>query len=93
MSQPPGLAGRADEQAALRGLLLSLGGGMSGALVLRGEPGIGKTTPGVRYTTFRNREDAPAAPPGCPLLGPEGRIRRRGEPCWTRLEASCQVYS
>src|ERR1035438_5901150 len=41
--QPPSLAGRADEQAALRGLLLSLGGGMSGALVLRGEPGIGKT--------------------------------------------------
>jgi DNA-binding CsgD family transcriptional regulator len=43
LSQPPGLVGRADEQAALRGLLLSLGGGMSGALVLRGEPGIGKT--------------------------------------------------
>ena len=41
--QPARLAGRADEQAALRGLLLSLGGGMSGALVLRGEPGIGKT--------------------------------------------------
>jgi hypothetical protein len=51
VSQPPGLAGRADEQAALRGLLLSLGGGMSGALVLRGEPGIGKTTPGARYIT------------------------------------------
>jgi AAA ATPase domain len=43
VTQPPGLAGRADEQAALRGLLLSLGDGMSGALVLRGEPGIGKT--------------------------------------------------
>jgi DNA-binding CsgD family transcriptional regulator len=43
VSQPPGLVGRADEQAALRGLLLSLGSGMSGALVLRGEPGIGKT--------------------------------------------------
>jgi DNA-binding CsgD family transcriptional regulator len=43
MDQPPRLAGRAGEQAALRGLLLSLGGGMSGALVLRGEPGIGKT--------------------------------------------------
>ncbi len=43
MTHPPGLAGRADEQAALRGLLLSLGGGMSGALVLRGEPGTGKT--------------------------------------------------
>ncbi len=43
MSQPRELAGRADEQAALRGLLASLGGGMSGALVLRGEPGIGKT--------------------------------------------------
>jgi tellurite resistance protein len=43
VSQPPGLAGRAAEQAALRGLLLSLGDGMSGALVLRGEPGIGKT--------------------------------------------------
>jgi DNA-binding CsgD family transcriptional regulator len=43
VTQPPGLAGRADEQAALRGLLVSLGGGMSGALVLRGEPGIGKT--------------------------------------------------
>jgi DNA-binding CsgD family transcriptional regulator len=39
----PGLAGRADQQATLRGLLLSLGGGMSGALVLRGAPGIGKT--------------------------------------------------
>jgi DNA-binding CsgD family transcriptional regulator len=43
VTQPPGLAGRADEQAALRSLLLSLGGGMSRALVLRGEPGIGKT--------------------------------------------------
>lgn len=43
MSQPRGLAGRADEQAALRSLLLSLGRGMSVALVLRGEPGIGKT--------------------------------------------------
>jgi MoxR-like ATPase len=43
VAQPPGLAGRADEQAALRGLLLSLGDGMSGSLVLRGEPGIGKT--------------------------------------------------
>jgi len=43
VTQPPGLAGRAEEQAALRGLLLSLSGGMSGALVLRGEPGIGKT--------------------------------------------------
>jgi DNA-binding CsgD family transcriptional regulator/tellurite resistance protein len=43
VAQPTGLAGRADEQAALRGLLLSLGDGMSGALVLRGEPGIGKT--------------------------------------------------
>jgi DNA-binding CsgD family transcriptional regulator len=43
VNQPPGLAGRTDEQAALRGLLLTLGDGMSGALVLRGEPGIGKT--------------------------------------------------
>jgi DNA-binding CsgD family transcriptional regulator len=43
VTQPPGLAGRADEQATLRSLLLSLDDGMSGALVLRGEPGIGKT--------------------------------------------------
>ncbi len=43
VNQPPGLAGRTEEQAALRGLLLTLGDGMSGALVLRGEPGIGKT--------------------------------------------------
>jgi hypothetical protein len=43
VAQPPVLAGRADEQAALRGLLVSLGDGMSGALVLRGEPGVGKT--------------------------------------------------
>jgi DNA-binding CsgD family transcriptional regulator len=55
VTQPTGLAGRADEQAALRGLLLSLGNGMSGALVLRGEPGIGKTA---------LLEELPGAAPG-----------------------------
>ena len=37
------LYGREDEQAAIGGLLAAAGSGRSGVLVLRGEPGIGKT--------------------------------------------------
>ena len=37
------LAGRESEQQSLRALLATVNQGMSGALVLRGEPGIGKT--------------------------------------------------
>ena len=37
------LIGREPEQTALQALLASLGAGMSGALVLRGEPGVGKS--------------------------------------------------
>jgi len=75
VAQPPGLAGRADEQAALRGLLLSLGDGMSGALVLRGEPGIGKTAllehlagtaPDIDFAVVPGVEsEAGSVSPGC----------------------------
>jgi DNA-binding CsgD family transcriptional regulator len=43
VTQRSALVGRAEEQAALHSLLRCLGEGMSGALVLRGEPGVGKT--------------------------------------------------
>jgi hypothetical protein len=39
----PRLLNRAQERATLMGLLESVRGGLSGTLVLRGEPGIGKT--------------------------------------------------
>src|SRR3954447_23068686 len=39
----PAFRGRAGERAALDRLLEDAGGGRSSALVLRGEPGVGKT--------------------------------------------------
>jgi DNA-binding CsgD family transcriptional regulator len=39
----PGLRGRSDEREALHGLLCDVRGGRSSVLVVRGEPGIGKT--------------------------------------------------
>lgn len=43
ISNPESIVGRADELAAIRSLVSAARNGMSGALVLRGEPGIGKT--------------------------------------------------
>ena len=40
---PPALIGRSGEQARLDGLLDAARSGQSGALVIRGEPGVGKT--------------------------------------------------
>ena len=46
------LLGRDPECAAIDRLLDDARAGAGGALVVRGEPGIGKTAPEVRYTTF-----------------------------------------
>lgn len=43
MTSQIGLVGRSSEQTALQNLLDVVSGGLSGSLVLRGEPGVGKT--------------------------------------------------
>ena len=43
------LVGRPAERGVLGGLLARAADGYSGALVLRGEAGVGKTIPGARY--------------------------------------------
>jgi predicted ATPase len=46
------LLGRRSECDILDRLIEAVRAGESRALVLRGEPGVGKTASGVRYTTF-----------------------------------------
>lgn len=67
----PALAGRAREHTAIDRLLDAAGGGISGALVLRGEARMGKTA--LRSDRFL----VSAA-----VLWLEGSIGSRLTPCW-----------
>jgi hypothetical protein len=62
LQQPAGgLLGRDRECAVIRQLLEDACGGVSGALVVRGEPGIGKSAfAGVRRAAIDTRHDYPA---------------------------------
>jgi MoxR-like ATPase len=72
------LVDRREERSALDDLLAAVRAGMSGTLVLEGEPGIGKTAL-LEYAIGSATDFRVARAPG------ERRVERRSEPGDTRV--------